>query len=112
MPIYVYKYTDTGETVEIFHSMKEPTYTTYNNRPVQKDYLGNLPNTIIDSTVPKTVGALAAKNTEDMMRRGDPRVKSKKVEQPWWRQSKKALNVKGWSEKDKERYIREGKKKS
>lgn len=119
MPTYVYHILDesgnpTGETVERFQSMKEDSYTIdpESNRPVRKAI--TLPNVVIDSKQPKTIGALAEKNTQEMIKKGDPRIaKKKKKKNPWWRDKKdKPLSTKGWSDNQKKKYIQEGKKPS
>lgn len=38
MPVYPYRYTDTGETFEVIRSMREPTLTEHNGRPCERDY--------------------------------------------------------------------------
>jgi len=115
MPTYEYIYTDvpqdTIEKVEIFHSMKDEPLTIHpeNGRPIQK--IISLPNIVIDSKQPKTIGALADKNTQEMMKRGDPRVRpKKKKERPFWRPNKdKPVSVRGKTPQQIEKYIMTGK---
>lgn len=68
-----------------------------------------VPNMIMDSKQPKTVGSLAAKNTERMISEGKL-APPKPKERPFWRNTDKPVNIDGWSEKQKNRYIYEGKK--
>lgn len=68
----------------------------------------DIPNIGIDSKKPKTVGSLAEKNTEKMVKEG--KIKPKKEEYPWWRPNKKVNKSLGTlTNKQKMRYIREGK---
>lgn len=111
MPTYVYRYVDDpeGETFEFFQSMKEDAFTQHpeDNRPIER--VIQLPSVIMDSQKPKTLGSLAAKNTERMMKEGKIKPKPKE-DNPWWRPNKKKpVDVKGKSQKQIERYVREGK---
>lgn len=67
---------------------------------------------VIDSKKPKTIASLAHKNTEQMIKRGDPRIKTKtKAKNPWWRKDRpKPVNIRGWDKKKIQRYIATGKK--
>ena len=110
MPTYVYKDTVTGEVFDFYQSMKDSPLkvspTTGNL--VEKQIC--LPTIIIDSKKPKTLGSLAEKNTKEMTKRGKLKPK-KKAKPPWWRkEGQKPVNPTGWSEKQKEKYIMEGKK--
>lgn len=112
MPLYDYKYTDTGEVIELFHGMTGSLSTHPDNgRAIERIY--SVPNMSVDSKAPKTVGELAAKNTAEMVKRGDKRIKKKKkAPRPWWRPDKdKPLNTRGMSQKQIEQYIRTGEKK-
>lgn len=110
MPTYVYKDLVTGEIFETFQSMKDEPLTVCptTGNPVQRQVTA--PSmVIIDGTKPKTLGSLAEKNTEVKVKRGE--IKEQKPQpQPWWRKEKKPLNTRGWSEKQKKKYIMEGKK--
>lgn len=109
MPIYQYRDTVTDEVFEVFQSMKDDSLTVHpeNGHPVVKVF--TVPNVQTDDT--RTVGSIAEKNTRDMIRKGDPRVKTKKDPNPWWRKDKdKPLNTAGWTKKQKSKYIAEGKK--
>lgn len=113
MITYVYRYTDTEdvETVELIQSIKDDSYSTHpeNGRPIERvPQMGNL---IIDSKQPKTIATLAQKNTEEMIKRGDKRIKpKKKKERPFWRPDKdKPVDVRGKSKKQIDNYIKTGK---
>jgi hypothetical protein len=109
MPTYVYKDSVTGEIFEVFQSMKdEPlTINPATGNPCEKQITAP---TIIDGLkTPKTLGALAEKNTAEKLKRGEI-TKRKEPPKPWWRKEEKPLNTRGWSEKQKKKYIMEGKK--
>lgn len=110
MPTYVYRYKDDPDagTFEFFQSIKEDAYTHHpeDNREIER--VIQAPSVITDSKKPKTLGSLAAKNTEKMIKEG--KMKSTSKENPWWRPKKnKPLDVSGKSKKQIQRYIREGK---
>lgn len=111
MPIYVYRYTDTDEieTFEILQQMKDDPFITCpeSGRPVER--IIQSPSIIMDSNKPKTLGSLAQKNTEEAIKRGQMAA-PKTQENPWWRPNKKKpVDMTGKSQKQVERYIREGK---
>jgi hypothetical protein len=115
MPTYVYEILDdkgqpTGETFEYIQSIKADALTSEpnTNRPVRRAIVS--PNFIIDAKKPKTIGALADKNTSEMLKRGDSRIQKKKDANPWWRPSKKKpVDIRGWSKKKIKGYIETGK---
>lgn len=111
MPTYIYQIlndddTPTGETVEIFHSMKDPDVQVYNGKKVRKDIAANCSTIMLNTSGPSTLGMIAAKNTEKMVKEGQ----IKPTPKPWWRSERKPLNIKKWSAKEKAEYIKTGKK--
>lgn len=113
MPIYLYNYVDglgkpTGEQVEIFQSMKEDSLEIHpeNKKRICRTICS--PRIIIDSKKPKTVGDLLDKNTEKMEKEG--KIKKKPKSKPVWQTGKKPLSVSGWTAKQKEKYVWEGRK--
>lgn len=110
MPIYEYKYTDTDEVIELFHSMKTGSLSVHpeNGRAIERIY--SMPGIAIDSKQPKTVGELAEKNTREMVKRGSKRIKKKKPKpRPWWRADKdKPINTSKMSKKQIQHYIHTG----
>lgn len=112
MPTYEYRGLETGTVYEFFHGMKEPALTNHpeNGEPLVR--LISVPNISIDSKKPKTIGALAEKNTEEMLKRGDPKIKPRKSKiRPWWRNKDKVdLSLGKMTAKQKRKYIMEGKK--
>lgn len=66
------------------------------------------PNAIIDNNKPKTIGALARKNTEEMVKSGKIKPKQEK-EKPWWRESKKPIDISGRTSKEISNYVYTGK---
>ena len=92
MPLYEYEYLDengdpTGERIEITHSIHDDALTEdEEGRPIRRAITA--PDIILtDTTQPKTIGTLAEKNQEKMIKRGDERIKKEKI--PWWRKGKK-----------------------
>jgi hypothetical protein len=112
MPTYEYRGLETGNVYEFFHSMKSPALETHpdTGEPIQR--LISLPRIAIDSKKPKTIGSLAEKNTEMMLKRGDSRVaKKKNKRRPWWRAKDKVdTSLAKMSTRQKQKYILEGKK--
>lgn len=113
MITYVYRYTDNddNETTELMQSIKDDAYSTHpeNGRPMERvPQVGNL---IVDSKKPKTLATLAQKNTEEMIKRGDKRIKpKKKKERPFWRSDKdKPVDIRNKSKKQIKTYIETGK---
>lgn len=109
MPLYSYEILTennepTGEIIDIFQTMSEGHLEKdpKTGRKIRKTI--SCPTILIDSTKPKTIGALAEKNTEEMLKKGDPRVK------PPTTKAKKKLNIRGWTPRQTERYIIEGHK--
>lgn len=109
MPLYSYEILTennepTGEIIDIFQTMSEEHLTKdpKSGRKIRK--IISCPTILIDSTKPKTIGALAEKNTAEMLKNGDPRVK------PSAAKAKKKLNIRGWTPRQTERYIMEGHK--
>lgn len=110
MPLYDYEYIDTGEIVEIFHSMSEEDLTEYEGRPVRKKITSCSINAKGFDTAknPKTLGKLAEQNTKRMIDSGE--IQPKKKENPWWRPNmKKPLNIDTTDKKKVINYIRDGK---
>jgi hypothetical protein len=108
MPTYVYKDSVTNEIFEIYQRMADAhlVVSPLTGNPCRRQVTA--PVVMVDTNKPRTVGALADKNTEKMIKEG--KIKPKKKEQPFWRTSKKPLRADGWSPKQKEKYIMEGKK--
>lgn len=109
MPTYVYKDLVTGETFEHFASMKSEALTV---SPTSGNPVSRVPQPLMMAKVSggETIGSIAEKNTQKMIDRGDPRVQPKKEFRPWWRKNKKKpVDAAKWSERQKKRYIREGK---
>lgn len=109
MPYYDYKGLDTGTIYEFQHGMRESLEKhPETGEPLQK--LISVPHVIIDSKQPKTIESLAEKNTAEMLKIGDKRVKPKK-KQPVWRKNKKVDTSLASMSPDKQmKYIFEGKK--
>lgn len=108
MPIYEFQ-ADDGSILEIFRKMgKCPKKIT--RKGIIYNRIFSLPSVVVDLNKPKTIGSLAAKNTERMIKNGDPRIKKKKPN-PFWRKDKdKPLDIKGWSKSKIKKYIETGKK--
>ena len=106
MPIYEYQ-SDDGEIIEKIYRMKDPhPEEIVENDKVYKRVFSVPMMTVVDSKAPKTLGALAEKNTQKMIKEGKlAPPKKKKV--PWWRQGQDKPNMKlaNLSEKEKTRYI-------
>lgn len=114
MPRYDYEYQTqngepTGEYVELYHKISECPLKVCPNtgRPIARAFL-TAPNMIMDNNKPKTIGALADKNTREMIKRGDKRVAPKP--KPWWRDKDKPVNIRGWNKKKIQKYIATGEK--
>lgn len=109
MPTYVYKDLVTGETFEDFASMKSEALKI---NPKTGNPVERVPQALMMAKVSggETIGSIAEKNTQKMIDRGDPRVQTKTPPNPWWRKNKKKpVDAARWSERQKKRYIREGK---
>jgi hypothetical protein len=109
MPLHDYQ-SDDGHIIEKLFSIKDDIPPTIEVDGVIYRKIFSVPTIIIDSTKPKTVGALAAKNTEKMVSEGKL-AKKKEKKNPWWRPNKKKadLSLNRMSEQQKIKYIREGK---
>lgn len=109
MPSYDYQSED-GETIEVTFSIKEmrPENIIRNGKTFNK--IISVPNIIIDAKKPKTLGALAAKNTEKMIKQG--KIKKTKKNNPFWRPNKKRADVSlaKLSPENKKKYIMTGEK--
>ncbi len=113
LPTYIYEILDdngapTGETFESFQSMKEEAYTLCptTNRPIRRMIM--VPRIIMDSKKPKTIGDLADRNTEKMIKSG--KIKKKEDETPFWRPGKKVnKKLAKLTQKQKMKYIKTGK---
>lgn len=70
-----------------------------------------VPHAIIDNKKPKTVGSLAAKNTERMIKEGKLQPKQDKI--PFWRKSKKIdKSLASLNQKQKREYIMTGRRRA
>ena len=108
MPLYEYRGLTTGTVYNIVHSIHDDALKEYNNEPVQR--LISRCNIIIDNNKPKTIDELARKNTEEMKKRGDKRIKPKK-KRPFWREKDKVdTSLAKMPAEQTRRYIMEGKK--
>lgn len=109
MPLYEYR-SESGETIEIFLSMKdEKPESIQKNGETYKRVFSVPMMTIVDSKKPKTIGALAEANTKRMLSEGKIKPKEKYI--PWWRKKAKVdTSLTKLSKKQRERYIRTGKK--
>lgn len=108
MPIYQYQ-SDDGDIIEIVMSMKEdkPEFLTKSDKTYKRLY--SIPSITIDSKKPKTIGALAEKNMEKKVKSGE--IKKKEVDKPWWRTKDKVdTSLARMTKKQKDKYIRTGKK--
>lgn len=108
----MYDYTsDDGDVIEIFCSIKDerPEFLMKSGKRYNKTF--SVPNVCIDSKKPKTIGSLAQKNTERMIKEGKIK-KPKEKQNPFWRPNKKKCDVSlaNLSEAGKKKYIMEGKK--
>ena len=107
MPIYQYINTE-GIIIEIYKKMgKAPKKIT--RKGIVYDRHFTVPIIIMDLNEPKTIGALAEKNTAKMIKNGDSRIKKKKAPPFWRKNRKKPLNIKGWSNNKIKKYVEEGK---
>lgn len=99
-----------GEIIEKYFkaSGKIPKFITKNK--IKYYRIISIPKMVmIDSKKPKTIGALAEKNTEKMLKQG--KLKKKKEFIPWWRKNKKVdTSLAKMSSKQKKDYIIAGKK--
>lgn len=116
MPIYQYQILDDNnnpidEYFEIFQSMKEDALTKEPDTGRKCQRCINIPNVLVDTKQPKTIGALAEKNTQDMIARNDPRIdtRSKEEKRPWWRKHKdKPIDTSNMTGKQIKKYIEKG----
>lgn len=108
--IYEFKHSETGLIIERSYSMKGPIPEKVEHEGSVYERVYSIPGIIMDVTKCKTIGSLAEKNTELMVKRGDAKVDTKPPDTPFWRKGKK-INQKlaGLSPKAKARYVREGK---
>lgn len=103
MPTYLYEIqlpNNQKQQKEIKQSIHDEALTEIDGYPAHR--IPCLPYVIIDSQQPKTIGGIAAKNTEKMIKNGDPKVKPS-------RKKTKPKDFSGKSKKQIERYIFEGK---
>jgi hypothetical protein len=109
MPLHDYQ-SDDGKIIEKLFSIKDDIPPTIEVDGVVYRKIFSVPTIIIDANQPKTVGSLAAKNTEKMIKEGKIAPKKEK-KNPWWRPSKKKadLSLNRLSDEKKIKYIREGK---
>lgn len=106
MPIFEFQSKD-GQIIEkYFKAGKCPK--SIQHKKVKYYRIYSIPAVMIDASKPKTVGALADKNSREREKLyGSP----KEPKLPWWRKSKKIDRSLGrMTPKQKERYILEGKK--
>lgn len=109
MALYDYKSID-GKIITISRSMKQKKPNKITRKGVVYFRVWHVPQMAIDLNKPKTVGSLADKNTEHMLRNGDPSVKTRKERRPWWRDSDKPLkNLNKLTKKQKINYMKTGK---
>lgn len=92
MPLYEFK-SKSGEVVEKFFKMgKCPKFITRKKQRYNRIF--SLPNMIIDSQTPKTLGALAEANTLKREKMGlNKNKKKKKVPNPFWRPHRNKPNM-------------------
>lgn len=119
MPTYVYNILDSnGNGTEHFFEIKQSIHDdALTNDPETGEpcvRVPQLPMILIDLEKPKSIGGIAEKNTQRMIKEGDSRIKKAKDEKtPWWRdKGQKPLNTSNWNSKQIQRYIYEGKKPS
>lgn len=110
MPLHDYQSSD-GRMLEKHFSIKDEIPQEIEENGVIYRKIFSVPAIIIDSKQPKTVGGLAAKNTERMEKEGKLKRKPK-PKPPWWRpnKAKPDLSLTRMSPAQQARYIREGKK--
>lgn len=110
MPLYEYK-AETGEKILIKRSAKGQIPKTVTRKGIKYFRQYSIPGVIIDGAKPKTIGDLAQKNTEQMIKNGDSRVNTKPKKKPWWRSSEKPMNdLNKLTPKQQLDYIKTGKK--
>ncbi len=112
MPIYQYAVIDanghwTDDRFEIFQSMHDKPLSTHPESGLPVERVPFIPRVTIDSNIPKTIGDLAQKNTEQMYKRGDPRV-TKTGSKASRKKSK--IDINKMSPNQIERYIMTGEK--
>lgn len=104
---YQYRYIDTDELFEVYQRIHDDAYTEYEGRPCER--LISSVAILTDVGKPRTIGSLAEKNMERMVKEGDERIQ-KTPDRPWWRPNKdKPISLKGKSDKEIQRYIKYGK---
>lgn len=109
---YEYRYTDTDddseqETFEVYQNMNESALIEHKGRPCIK--VISSVAIVTDINKPKTLGSLADKNRERMIKDGEIQP-TEKPDRPFWRpDNDKPLNFDGKSKKEIERYIKHGK---
>ena len=116
MPLYEFEHSVTKERKELFYTMVSAP-TIGSTVEVDGQQYVRVPSSgvggIIDASQPKTLHALATKNTDEMIKRGDARVKkgSRKPKNPFWRPNKKLdTSLGNLSPAQKKKYILEGKR--
>lgn len=107
--IYEFKSKD-GQIIEEFYKASGKVPKQIKRNGILYKRIISMPMmAIVGSKEAKTLGSLAEKNTEKMIKEGKIKPKEKKL--PWWRTSKKVdTSLANMSKKQKERYIREGRK--
>lgn len=108
--IYEYQ-SESGEIVSISRSMKSKIPKRIKRKGIFYYRVYSVPTVVIGSKEPKTLGALADKNYEQMVK--DGRIKPKKKEKPWWRKKDKPnISLASLNKRQKMDYIRTGKYKN
>lgn len=110
MALYEYK-SDDGKVITISRSMKSKIPAKVTRKGIVYHRVWTVPSMAIDMNKPKTVGAIAEKNTQKMIDRGDKTVKAKKdIRRPFWRDTDEPMkNLNSLTRKQKQNYIRTGK---
>lgn len=110
MPLYEFKHPKTGVVIEKYYKVgKCPETLKVKGKTYKRIF--SLPAVMVDMDKPKTVGALAEKNTRQMAKEGKLAPK-KKAPRPWWRPNKDKPNTVLLSKLNTaakvEKYIRRG----
>jgi len=107
--IYEYKHEESGDIIELSMSMKDKIPEFLIKEEKRYNRIWTIPSVIMDNNVPKTVGSLAEKNTEHMLKTGKLKAPKPK-KRPWWRKTEKVNSkLAKLSKKQKETYIQDGK---
>lgn len=105
--IYLYRSTEGHEIEIIRYPSKQKIPSKISRKKVVYFRVFTSPDVIIDANQPKTLGSLAEKNTNKMVKEG--KIKPKETKIPWWRKSKKVnQNLAKMSSTKLKRYIKTG----